>query len=720
MFNFPLGIWRSCLRLTSKMPRFKGKPFKHLRIAILFALAIFAGQAVSSTLSAQTVSDSLPPLVSLSTVPVPKPPNISEYIKNEKAAIALGKSLFWDMQVGSDGVLACASCHFSAGADNRSKNQINPALIAGDKTYQIGGAPNYQLQVSDFPFHKLANPDDRNSTVLADANDVSSSQGAFNGFLTEVVPRKSADAGTVETDNDSFEIQGINVRRVEPRNSPTVINAVFNFRNFWDGRAQHEFNGQNPFGDRDPNARVLKTSGSSADWVRISIKNSSLASQAVGPPLSGFEMSFQKRGFAQLARKMLSLRPLSKQQVSSTDSALGSSSRYPLPGLKTSTYATLIRNVFQDVWWNNTNTIVEFDANNNPVLKPHPGTPLASNQFTQMEYNFPLFFGLAVQAYEATLVSDQTPFDKYAVGTTSALTAQQKHGLELFEGKAKCINCHSGPEFTNASVANVKNQKIERMRMGDNNVAVYDNGFYNIAVRPTGEDLGVGGTDPFGKPLSFSKLTQQEVAAGAPAPVLEGIPEENIEAAPLDPNERTAVNGAFKTPTLRNVELTGPYFHNGGQLTLRQVVEFYNRGGDFHEANINDLDPDIVNLGLTETEKDDLVAFMKALTDERVRNRKAPFDHPQLFIPNGHPGDTQSVTNDGTGNATDSLLNIPAVGANGGKPLPYFLNVSPMANLTPTTTTSTTSTNSLEGSITQQDCPAGTTLKFISGGYACM
>ena len=55
--------------------------------------------------------------------------------------------------------------------------------------------------------------------------------------------------------------------------------------------------------------------------------------------------------------------------------------------------------------------------------------------------------------------------------------------------------------------------------------------------------------------------------------------------------QRVAVDGAFKTPGLRNSELTGPYFHNGGMATLRQVVQFYNRGGNFCSFNLRDLDP---------------------------------------------------------------------------------------------------------------------------------
>lgn len=135
---------------------------------------------------------------------------------------------------------------------------------------------------------------------------------------------------------------------------------------------------------------------------------------------------------------------------------------------------------------------------------------------------------------------------------------------------------------------------------------------------------------------------------------------------PLNPTETVFADGAFKAPGLRNVELTAPYFHNGGHATLEQVIDFYNRGG-----NLGLLPP----LGLSPEEKQQLVAFLKGLTDERVRYEKAPFDHPQLFVPNGHPsGSSTAVINDGTGKATDSLLEIPAVGKNGGSGTPNFLS----------------------------------------------
>jgi len=97
--------------------------------------------------------------------------------------------------------------------------------------------------------------------------------------------------------------------------------------------------------------------------------------------------------------------------------------------------------------------------------------------------------------------------------------------------------------------------------------------------------------------------------------------------------QRVTVDGAFKAPGLRNVELTGPYFHNGGMATLRQVVQFYNHGGNFCRFNSRDLAPSIEPLGLNPAQERQLVAFLMSLTDERVRYQVAPFDHPELRIP---------------------------------------------------------------------------------------
>ncbi len=198
---------------------------------------------------------------------MPPVPGIDDFIQDKTAAIALGKALFWDTATGSDGQ-ACASCHFQAGADNRIKNQINPGTLRTDNptsgtTFDptASGAaksgPNYTVRVGDFPFHQFNNPDARNSGVKFTTDDVMSSQGAFGGTFTSVTTGVFTDTCTRNPD-PVFNVAGVGTRRVEPRNTPTMINAVFNFRNFWDGRANNVFNGMNPFGLRDQTKRIFK------------------------------------------------------------------------------------------------------------------------------------------------------------------------------------------------------------------------------------------------------------------------------------------------------------------------------------------------------------------------------------------------------------------------------------------------------------------------------
>lgn len=659
--------------LGSKSSRRKGTTIATLVIAM-----ILAGHIVSAQVAP-------PPLPSLKRVSVPKPKNLSEFVQDKTAAIALGKALFWDIQVGSDGIMSCASCHFHAGADNRTKNQLNPGLLRvstdGQKNPDkiVDRGLNYTLRPEDYPFHKLADPNNSSSAVLADTNDITSSQGVSNAEFVDVVPGSAQDAVNYKPDPDGFQVGGTNVRRVEPRNTPTVINSAFNFRNFWDGRAQNDFNGVNEFGSRDPNAKVFKaTTPSKLEEVKVSINNSSLASVAVAPPLSSFEMSADGRTFQEigdkfglrdkkvygagkgkkllrkLAKKILRLQPLDKQIVHPEDSVLGTYSRVPT-GLQT-TYEKLIKAAFKPEWWKS-NQIIQINADKSRTVVKKVDSDPNTEEYAQMEYNFGLFFGLGIQAYLSTLIADNTPFDQYLTGNSNALTVQQQRGFELFKTSGKCINCHGGTELTNASVASVQEEALDRM---EGEAAVYDNGFNNTGVRPTLEDLGIGNVDPFGNPLSLSRLAK-----------LGKFNDTSLDP-PFSPNEPVVADGGFKVPGLRNVELTAPYFHNGGQLTLEQVVEFYNRGGDFN--NGAELDPDIQTLGLSEQDKGDLVAFLKGLTDERVRHDKAPFDHPQLFVTNGHPGDQTSVTNDGTGKATEQLIEIPAVGRKGlSSPLPNFL-----------------------------------------------
>lgn len=642
---------------------------KGLIIAAIISIAIIAGNTVSAQVAR--------PLASLKTVRVPEPNNLTDFVKDKVAAVKLGKALFWDMQVGSDGITACASCHFHAGADNRSKNQIAPGLlrINADKTanpdtvFDVGSAPNYQLKAEDFPLQ---------------SNDAVSSQGVFNSEFVDVTPGNAVDQ--VNSVPDSvFNVNGINVRRIEPRNTPTVIDSVFNFRNFWDGRAQEIFNGVNEFGLRDPNAFVVKAmTPSHLESVKVKLNHSSLASQAVGPPISSFEMSADGRTFAEigdkfgavdkkshsvgkgkklprkLGKKLLGggLRPLGKQIVHPQDSVLGGDSRSPQPGLQTATYEKLISDAFKSEWWRS-NRVIKVNANGSRTFTNKPDKSLQSNEYTLMEYNFPLFFGLAVQMYESTLIADDTPLDRFLEGNTTALSAQQQRGKALFEGKAQCTTCHNGAELTRASVSAVQQQRIGILNIPNlPRRIVFDNGFFNIGVRPTLEDVGVGSNDPFGNPLSESRLS----LLGTFKNLLGSDLNTTVTSSDL-----LLADGSFKTSGLRNIELTAPYFHNGGYLTLQQVVEFYNRGGDFRQQSALGV------LQLTEEEKADLVTFLQGLTDERVRYEKAPFDHPQLSVPNGHPGNSTFVTNDGKGKATDSFLEIPAVGRNGSNGTPNFL-----------------------------------------------
>ena len=137
------------------------------------------------------------------------------------------------------------------------------------------------------------------------------------------------------------------------------------------------------------------------------------------------------------------------------------------------------------------------------------------------------------------------------------------------------------------------------------------------------------------------------------------------------PKMAVSVKANFKVPTLRNIELTGPYMHNGSMATLEQVVEFYARGGN---NNNPDKDSFMANMNLDTLSpvrvqaRKDIVAFLKTLTDDRVRYKQAPFDHPEIRIPNGHNGDHLFVTAGhelGADLAIEEILIIPAVGENG-------------------------------------------------------
>ncbi len=752
-------------------------------VTILCALSLLA----AAPTQAQEVQ-----VLSLKDVVAPEPPDLLNYVVNKDAAIRLGKALFWDMQLGSDGVQACATCHFNAGADVRSRNQISPGLLDGGfpaglppvyasgdiefgnstipgKSGRLNFGVNTELTIDDFPLHRrfpatarVPRPDPLNPTptdnefdnVLFDTNDVVSSQGVRLTDFIGLNPRRLSahqDVGNRLHDpvfklvtRRPSESPRETIRRVEPRNAPPTFNAVFNFDNFWDGRASAIFNGVNPFGFRDRSSTLRKgdriNQAAPLTEEKVRIINSSLASQAVGPPLSGFEMSFHNRSFPLLGRKMLSLRPLARQLVHPEDSVLGALSQARAlrngrvagrRGLTTNHYAQMIQDAFQPEWWNSTQLV---DA---------PGGP-----FTQMEWNFSLYFGLSVQLYEATLIADDTPFDRFMGAALNvrgdgqpipadpnALTQQELLGLDVFQGTnlsgvnpppgsalqladGRCINCHKLPETTNHSVRNVQvdangvpQRIVEPMLMGDGQSAFYDNGMYNIAVRRSSEDTGRAGRSPAfpdpvtGEPQSFplsyvelSLLKSQgqlpedvaQFVPNLPAQCGDGLfpdPETGICNLPAPVGNRAAVTGSFKTPIIRNAEFTGPYFHHGGDATLRQVVELYVRGGNFPATNFAHLDLDMGGVpeldpsrpGITPQEAaaaeeriQALVAFIaRGLTDERVKLERAPFDHPELQVPAGVRG---------VNGGRDAMARIPAVGRNGRTTeIPRFLGLDPQA-----------------------------------------
>jgi len=545
--------------------------------------------------------------------------------------------------------------------------------------------------------------------VLFDTNDAAASAGTFAGTFTAVA--KTADHTEKCTTRafDEFHISAIGAsktlltRHVEPRNTPSVINAIFNIRQFWDGRANMDFNGSNPFGPRDTSARmvIFDSAKGTSSLQPFLLSGASLASQAVGPVLSDFEMSCSNRGFADLGRKLLSRTPLDSQAIDANDSMFGQSAEFgDLRAVDAQTgigrgldpkysYINLIKQSFDSRYWADSR---KWSVVNNKLV----ADPV--NGHTQLELNFGMFWGVAIMLYEATLISDDSPFDRFmdngGVYPITGFGSAEIRGLGVFGNEGSCTHCHTGPAFSSAAVGInhlFENNQVERMQMADGGIALYDNGFYNTGVRPTREDPGVGGVDPFGNSFSFTRefvanpfFPQPDNYQVDPCKWIVPFP---TACAVLPDNfgpltARVAIDGSFKTPILRNVALTPPYLHNGGQGTLAQVVEFYSRGGDQRPVTSGDtsgsgplgedplsvpasgsnLHPMISNLKLTVQQRSDLVAFLKSLTDDRVRCHAAPFDHPELTVSNGaNPAAALAID----GKAADITLTVAATGQYG-------------------------------------------------------
>lgn len=191
----------------------------------------------------------------------------------------------------------------------------------------------------------------------------------------------------------------------------------------------------------------------------------------------------------------------------------------------------------------------------------------------------------AIAAYERTRLSGDSPFDRFIAGDQGALTEAQKRGWKLFQHKARCITCHtfaaSSPFFT-------------------------DGGFHNTGVAAAGINFGqaVGRTSMIASPRLSGGTNPGDLAHSEGA----------ADLGRYLMTKRLRDVGAFKTPTLRDVELTTPYMHDGSEKTLLDVVKFYNRGGNPNRY----LDAEMRPLNLTEAEMNELVEFMRALTSDEV------------------------------------------------------------------------------------------------------
>lgn len=162
----------------------------------------------------------------------------------------------------------------------------------------------------------------------------------------------------------------------------------------------------------------------------------------------------------------------------------------------------------------------------------------------------------AIATFERTILSGNSPFDRYRAGDQKALNTSQRRGLDVFFKKAACDSCHLGFNFTDGSYTNI-----------------------GIGMDKPSPDLGR---------YMVSRREEDK--------------------------------GAFKTPTLREVANTGPYMHDGRFVALEEVVEHYNKGGIKNPW----LDERLKPLELTDTDKKDLVEFLKALSGTGWQQVKAP------------------------------------------------------------------------------------------------
>ncbi len=185
----------------------------------------------------------------------------------------------------------------------------------------------------------------------------------------------------------------------------------------------------------------------------------------------------------------------------------------------------------------------------------------------------------AIAAFVRTIISYDAPYDRYLAGDADAMSAAALRGMELFfSERLECFHCHGGFNFTDSTTH--ANTTVDR-------VGYHNTGLYNIG------------------------------ASGA-------YPDDNTGLFDMTGERRDM--GRFKAPSLRNVAVTAPYMHDGSVATLEEAIENYRRGGRLiasgplaGDGRLNPFKSEfVVGFDLSEAERDDLIAFLEALTDESV------------------------------------------------------------------------------------------------------
>lgn len=194
--------------------------------------------------------------------------------------------------------------------------------------------------------------------------------------------------------------------------------------------------------------------------------------------------------------------------------------------------------------------------------------------------------GKSIEAFERLLVSRDAPFDRFVAGDKTAISESAKRGLRLFIGKAACVQCHSGPTFTDNEVHNTGVPQAVGEHVPDT-----DDGHFT--------DAGLMLMNGYNGASQFS----DDKVAGA------------AKLAKITVDQ--ANSGAFRTKSLRHVEHTGPYMHNGSMTTLAEVVDFYDQGGG-ETGFVGSKDSLLLPLNLSSAERADLVSFLLSLSGEAV------------------------------------------------------------------------------------------------------